>query len=317
VLALRAGIVGNNNPLIQLPTVLPGTDLYEKYRSALIREVDTYFSLGLEFHEGRRLPHDEDLINSSAQMFSSFYNLPCPAVLLTELNLIATYFPLMVRFYPKTFLLLSLEYRRSVSELFIEWMEWLKDRLERKQPELSPQDCYGHFRDFVAEMGQGKGEPSIGHLLEMLRYEDCAIEVGKSPVEDRPFHIDLSGLREFRPVMNTKTALREFDFDLPVIILDLKRGVFKGEYPEKKTWLVFGQEGDILNVVEVNAFARDFLDLCNGDSTLQAISKQLRGRYGKDMGSNDFFNACLEAAQALGAEGLLQSSHPDNTLERR
>ena len=59
VLALRAGIVGNNNPLIQLPTVLPGTDLHSRYMDRLVREVDTYFAMGLEFDRGSRLQSDD------------------------------------------------------------------------------------------------------------------------------------------------------------------------------------------------------------------------------------------------------------------
>ena len=46
LLALRTGIIGNNHPLIQLPTVLQGTDLYTQYRDRLVRCVDTYFRPG-------------------------------------------------------------------------------------------------------------------------------------------------------------------------------------------------------------------------------------------------------------------------------
>jgi hypothetical protein len=69
-LALRAGIVGNNNPLIQLPTVLPGTGLHTQYGDRLVREVDTYFALGLEFDGGRRLRSDEEIIDSDPMIYS-------------------------------------------------------------------------------------------------------------------------------------------------------------------------------------------------------------------------------------------------------
>ena len=199
VLALRAGIVGNNNPLIQLPTVLPGTDLHSRYRARLVREVDTYFALGLEFDEGRRLKSDEEMIDSHPSIFSSFYNLPCNGKSLEELNLISTYFPLVVRFYPKTFLLLSLDYGESVSGLFLKWLHWLKGKLKQEELYLSPQDCYLHFRHFVSDIMKRKGRPNREHLTDILRYEDLSLEIGKFTSENKAFHIDLDKIKEFKP----------------------------------------------------------------------------------------------------------------------
>jgi radical SAM superfamily enzyme YgiQ (UPF0313 family) len=90
-LALKTGIQGNSNPLVQMPTVLPGTELHEKYANRLVREVDTYFSLGLEFQEGRRLPSDDELIEGDPLLFSSFFNVPCKGMSLGELHLLAGY----------------------------------------------------------------------------------------------------------------------------------------------------------------------------------------------------------------------------------
>ncbi|MFH1481778.1 MAG: radical SAM protein, partial [Pseudomonadota bacterium] len=178
-LALRAGIVGNNNPLIQMPTVLPGTELHSSYQGRLVRRLDTYFALGTEFDQGRRLKSDEDIIDSDAVLFSSFYNLPCPGRPLEELNLIATYFPLIVRFYPKSFLLLSLERGETISDLFIRFLHWLDRLLERKAPSLTPKDCYLHFRDFVLEMRIKEGEMVRKHLPDVLKYENLSLEAGK------------------------------------------------------------------------------------------------------------------------------------------
>ena len=117
-LALMSAATGNTNVLVQMATVLPGTDLYEKYGHSLVREVDTYFSLGIEFDEGKRIAYDDALIDSDPAIFSSFYNLPCPAAPLKDLNDIATSFTIIASLYPRSFLLLSLELNRPVVELF-------------------------------------------------------------------------------------------------------------------------------------------------------------------------------------------------------
>jgi radical SAM superfamily enzyme YgiQ (UPF0313 family) len=307
-LALKAGIIGNNNPLIQLPTVLPGTDLHNNYRDRLFREVDTYFALGLEFDQGTRLKSDEEMINSDPVIFSTFYNLPCPGRSLEELNLIASYFPLMVRFYPKTFLLLSLECKESVSDLFIRWLHWINRHLKRKELTLSPQDCYLHFRDFVSEVLMKEKMISRKHFLDVLKYETLALEVGKLPTDKSVFQIDLNQVREFKPVKNEKMIVEEFDFNLPLIISDLKAGRFEQAYAPKKTLLIFRQEDDILDVSEINAFAKDFLDLCDGETSLHSISQKLYHRYGQDMESGNFFEACIEAIEVLGKKRLLKGS---------
>ncbi len=305
-LALRAGIVGNNNPLIQLPTVLPGTDLHIKYRERLVREVDTYFALGLEFDEGSRLKSDEEMINSDPVLFSTFYNVPCPGRSLEELNLLASYFPLMVRFYPKTFLLLGLECNESISDLFIHWLHWLKGHLKRKELTLSPQDCYLHFRDFVSQVLIKDKKRTRQHFSDVLKYETLTLEVGKLTSDKSIFQIDLNQVKKFKPVKSKRMIVEVFDFNLPLIILDLKAGQFEKEYPLQKTLLVFRQEDGLLDVSEINAFARDFLDLCDGETSLQAISQELYHRYGQDLKPGNFFDACVEAIQVLGKKRFLE-----------
>jgi len=317
MLALRAGVVGNNNPLIQLPTVLPGTDLHKGYVDRLVRRVDTYFALGLEFDGGRRLNSDEELINSDQNIFSSFYNLPCSARPLEELNLMAGYFSLMVRFYPKTFLLLSLECRESVSDLFMNWLHWLKRRLKRKELTLSPRDCYLHFKTFVSYMLERKKEITRRHLKDILKYENTALEVGKFSTERSIFHIDMDKIKGFRPVKSEKIIIEKFDFDISGVILDLKGGNLNETYPAQETLLVFKQEADLLDVSEINPFTKDFLELCDGRKTLDDISGDLYQRYGGDMKPGDFFDSCVEAVEVLGKMGMLESKQPLNLNERR
>jgi radical SAM superfamily enzyme YgiQ (UPF0313 family) len=315
-LALQSGIVGNNNPLVQLPTVLPGTDLYEGYRHRLVRRVDTYFSLGLEFHGGHRLTADEALIDSSPELFSSFYNLPCPGMSLEDLNLLANYFPLIVRFYPKTFILLSIHLATSVSDLFIRWTSWLSEHLDRKDPSFSPQDCYRYFRSFVSHILNEKGLGTFEHLPDVLKYETLALETGKAQSKKTVFDIDLHGSLGFRPTVQEGIILGAFEFHLPTIVGDLKTGSFQQYYPREKTHLVFKQEDDLLEVSEINEFGRNFLELCDGTLTVGDISEQLYPLYGQDMDRNAFRESCVEALHALLKMGFFESRNRAPSVDR-
>jgi len=305
-LALMTGNLGNSNPLIQLTTTLPGTDLHRRYRDRLVREVDTYFSLGLEFDRGKRLSSDEALINGDPDVFSSFYNLPCPARPLAELNLIAGYFPLIVNFYPRTFLLLCMEREASPSDLFLEWLDWLKRRTGRDQTILLPQDCYAHFHPFVQETLAGKHALRFPHIHDVAAYETRALEAGKFDLTENPFHIDLHRLADYRPRKNPKIVLQAFSHDMPRIISELKAARFREHYPEKETFLVFSQKGNQLDVSEMNDFGNDFLSLCDGQTPLEEISRALHGRYAADKAYDEFHRLCLEALQELGAMNLLE-----------
>jgi radical SAM superfamily enzyme YgiQ (UPF0313 family) len=122
-LALKSAATGNANILVQMATILPGTELYEKYRHRLVREVDTYFSLGIEFDQGKRIASDDALIDSDPAIFSSFHNVPCPAASLEELNETANYFTIIAALYPRSFLLLSLELNRPIFDLFFGFLD--------------------------------------------------------------------------------------------------------------------------------------------------------------------------------------------------
>lgn len=304
-MALKTGIVGNNNPLIQMPTVLPGTDLANRYGELLVRGVDTYFALGLEFDGGKRIESDEKLINSDPAIFSSFYNLPCPGRSLEELNLIATCFPLIVKLYPKTFLLLSLECHRSVSDLFIGWLNWLKIYLKREACALSPQECYLYFRDFISDMLRKKRVLERKHFPDILKYENLALEVGKFTPCKNSFHIDPEQIREFRPLKSKNMIIENFAFNIPEIIMDFTSGAFEKEYPPQKTLLLFKQDDELLNVLEINSFAGDLLDLCDGKKEIGVISQELYGHYGLDVSPGDFYKACVEAINVFGKRGCL------------
>ena len=147
------------------------------------------------------------------------------------------------------------------------------------------------------------------HLPDVLKYENMALEVGKFGPEKSVFHIDLGRIREFRPSKNEKTVIEKFDFHLPSIILDLKHGDYEEEYPGRETLLIFKQDEDLLDVSEINTFAKDFLDLCDGRTTLQNISQELYQQYGQDMKPAEFFVAYVEAVQVLGEKRFLESKH--------
>ena len=105
--------------------------------------------------------------------------MPCPGRSLEELDLIAKYFPLMVQFYPRTFLLLVRETHGSVSDLFIRWLNWLGKRLSRKERTLSSQECYHHFEGFVQELSEQMGGFKREYLNDILRYETRSLAVAK------------------------------------------------------------------------------------------------------------------------------------------
>ena len=111
--------------------------------------MDTYFSIGLEFDMGERLPSDDNLIDSYPLVFSSFYNMTCPGRSLNDLHLITNYFPLIVNLYPKFFFLLSAAIQQSTGDLFINFLQWIKSKNSHNQLILDGSDCYKYLFEYA------------------------------------------------------------------------------------------------------------------------------------------------------------------------
>lgn len=309
-LALKSAATGNANILVQMTTILPGTDLYEKYRHRLVRDVDTYFSLGIEFEQGKRIASDDALIDSDPAIFSSFYNVPCPAATLEELNETASYFPIIATLYPRSFLLLSLELNRSILDLFFGFLDRVAEiepvhRRGAERLRLTPQACLAYFSDFAAESLARHDTLVRDFIPEVVKYETCLLCAGKAGAPSSPFHIDSSRIGDIKPLRNEKISIERFTFDIPSLILELKSGHFPDTCPQRTVFVAFTRAPDGTQVREINEFGFDFLRLCDGQSTLEEIANQLYPKYGADKDREKFAMICAEAAGTLAGLEVL------------
>jgi len=306
-LALRTGTLGSVNTLIQLPTVLPGTDLHKNYLHRLVREVNTYFALGLEFDHGNRLESDERLIESDPEVFSCFYNIPCRGFSLKDLELLSTHFPGMLITYPKSFLLLCAETAGSESKLFFRWLS----HLENEGVPIGRPCLVEHypirFPDFASRIMENSHSSSRPYLFEVVRYETRCLEAGSQSGFGTSFDIDLLGSAAFCPKRSPSCIVDEFAYPLPDIVAEFKIGRIPQDISERKTILVFKQDGYRLEVMEVNEFGKDLLKLCNGSARLEELAAALYLRYGSGLQWDQFTQHCKDALSLLGQADLLES----------
>ncbi len=307
-LALKTGIQGNSNPLLQLPTVLPGTELHRCYANRLVREADTYFSLGLEFDNGRRLESDTRLIESEPLLFSSFYNLPCKGLSLAELNTITAYFPLIINLYPKSFLLVALATGESISRLFSRFLRQVQRAEGRMIPNLTPEDCRRHLPAFAENCLRNAKPASWEHIPDIIAYENMFFELGIPPRNITPATADLCRLHEHLPVRNEAAVVREFNWNLPDIISDLKNGVYRENYQRQATVIAAIGNEEGIEISEINDFGRDMLQLSDGSNPLEKIAEVLHQRYGQGMDFGDFLAECRTALAQLEEMELIERS---------
>lgn len=296
-LALKCGIQGNVSPLVQLPTVLPGTTLHRLYSDRLVREVDTYFALGLEFQDGHRFPEDEACIASDPALFSSFYNLPCQGAHLKELDQVAASFPLMIDFFPKTFHLLTTALGASPMRLFLQFLQRVHVVEDCDGP-LTARQYLRHFPDFAGALLTAATTEHWPVLPQMLRYETLALEAAGSPAAQA-----LSCSE--KPLRRGQLAVGCFDLDMEKVVADLKAGVVCGTYPASRCAVIFTHDGNRLETTKVNLFGKDVLELCDGGHTLAQIAEELRHRHGADLEQNTFVAHCRDAVDVFQRMGLL------------
>lgn len=305
-LALKCGIQGNCNPLIQLPTVLPGTELHRRYADRLVRSADTYFSLGLEFDNGRRLAGDIELIESDPIVFSGFGNLPCPGMPLKELDRIAGYFPLVANLFPKTFLLLAQALRSSVSSLFRSFIGHVSVLEGRELPCLIPDDLQEHLASFADQALADAEIQGWNYIPQMCRYEKLACRMTGCQLPQATATARISPITEWKPQRSGLAVVEEFRCNIPAIIEDLKKGIVCGSYADQPAILVFVSRQSGLEVVEVNEFGRDLLTRCNGSATVEGIAAELYDSYGSGMNTDDFRRECSDAIQSLESMEIVQ-----------
>lgn len=315
-LALWCGLLGNVNPLLQLPTVLPGTELYRRFRDRLVRVVDTYFALGLEFDGDRRLPADETLIDGAPEVFSSFYNLPCPGLPLAALHRLAEGFPLLVTLFPKSFLLLGRALATGSSALFLDF-----DAFQRQAEgggALDAPRCYAHFPAFArARLEQLAPSGEWSHLGEVLAYEVLALDVATFAKGEKAGNIDLNRLDEWRPSRPAGVLLATFRHNLPAIVAELRDGTVRSRYRPEPSRLLFRQSGGQLEVAAINAFGADLLTLCDGTSTVAELTSRLRSRHGDGQSNAGFASDCREAVRQLARRRLLETAAAPSPDEGR
>lgn len=307
LLALQTGIEGDSNPLLQIPTVLPGTELHARYGRTLVREVDSYFAQGIEFDAGRRLAEDEALINADPLLFSSFYNLPCRGMELRELERLAGEFPLIVNLYPKSFRILTAALGTSPSVLFSRFSTWVEENSGLAR--LTPAACFTWFAGFVESLKE-EIPASWRHLPDMVAYETRAIETARPGAPQAVGNVDVTGASAWRPALREQVLLEEFAFDLPRIVADLRAGVVRSGYGQRSCLLVFRQIEGRQEVCAVNAFGHDLLNQCNGQEDLDVIARRLYARHGAGQDPREFLLNCREALRQLQSMQLLHP-HPN------
>lgn len=310
ILALKTGIQGNNNPLLQMPTVLAGTELHRRYADRLVREADTYFSLGLEFDNGQRLKEDTRLIDSNPLLFSSFYNLPCAGMALDELHLLATFFPLIINLYPKTFLLLSIAVKESVSCLFGRFLTEIQLTEGLAAPGLTPIHCRKHLPPFVEKVLREAKVSSWSHLPDLTNYENLFIDVGSSSSTMTTATADVSGFHEILPIRDEPCQIGTFSWNVADIIDDLKQGIYKDTYQKEESIIVAIQKNGGIELSEINEFGRDLILLTNGKKSFKEVVEILAERYGQGLDTQDFQVECRAALAQLIEMGTI-ISHPE------
>lgn len=316
-MALRCSASGNINPLLQMPTVLPGTELHRRYADRLVRNVDTYFAHGIEFVGGSRLAEDEAEINADPALYSSFYNLPSPALPLAELDRLARFFPLLVQFYPRSSLLLARALSRSHSELFADFLAFVQDRQQHPEPQLTAADCYRHFASFAEGLLAQCPPAAWAHLPDLISYETRCLEVAGFANRKKPANIDIYNPDDWRPTIGDNVLAAEFRYDLPAILADLASDQIREDYPETATCLVFRQEGSELEVTAINEFGQELLTLCDGKLTIEQIAAKLHAHYAESTDIAAFSEICRQALQQLAELRLLDVEEINHSREGR
>jgi len=131
-------------PYIQLLSVQPGTELWERYHDRLELNRIPGFCQGTDFDDRKFLSEDIQLIKSDLQIFAPFYNIKTENVPLDTLYVISTCFKPLAMRNPRGFRSLLELSDSSLMEFFEAMKQWLGKEIEDldKLSRLPKNDLY-------------------------------------------------------------------------------------------------------------------------------------------------------------------------------
>ncbi|MDD3295432.1 MAG: radical SAM protein, partial [Geobacteraceae bacterium] len=234
----------------------------------------------------------------------------CAGAPAEELEIITASFPLVVNLFPRSFLLLTIHLHASVSGLFSDFLRFVARMEEREGYLLTPDDCRRHMPGF-AQMRLGAApESCASHLPEMVLYESTVMEAANANNGRLQPTPSVPDWEECPPMWNPSAIVREFRYNLPAITVDVREGLFCERYGEERTILVFVPRDKGVDVTEINEFGLNLMQLSDGSSSTEEITRELYSRFGAGLDPEVFRGQCREAVSALGEMALLQPAVP-------
>lgn len=274
-LALRSGMLGDNNPLLQMVTVLAGTPLLKDYEDRLVKGFETYFSAGLGFNEdGSRLDEDQAMIDADPYTFSSFYNIDPLYLELDTLHNLQRNFPLLVFLFSKSLYILNKELnppsddqdpRHGYLALFLEYMEYLAES-GRGQWEYGIQQALEYFPEFMHHKLDGR-TLRYPYVWEVLDYELSTAGLERVPKPLKEIERQVSLLEETGTLdvavvgWSPEVTIGRFAYPLDTIFETMKAtGVLPTVQPQPTT-MVFSMRYYELSSQSVSPAVAEVLEL--------------------------------------------------------
>jgi len=301
-LAIKCSILGDCNPIIQLVTVLPGTDLLKRYLKRLTLKVTSYFSKGIEFDHGRRLDEDQRLIEEDAEIFCSFYNIEPTHLCLDFLDELAKDLPPILFYYAKSFFVLMKELGLSPTRLFLLWKEWLSRK--GLSGSLNLEEVLEYFKNFSEEIIEGR-DLTYAYLEDLILYDYTNGKLGREEVGYESDEVLLENLdiENLFPRKKRGVFLSDYSYDLKKVIRNLEEGNVVPVPPEH-TYLITTLRGYEMKVLSINSFGKELVNLCDGSRSLKDIVLKLTERFGLD-DLNQVRDACIKGVRFLAEEGII------------
>jgi hypothetical protein len=134
------------------------------------------------------------------------------------------------------------------------------------------------------------------------------LDVGEPSLGKKTATADLCRLDEHLPLREESTVVCDFNWNIADIVCDLKNGVYRDRYEKEASVIVALRTEAGIELLEINDFGRDMLQLSNGSTPLEEIAGILYERYGEGMDITVFTVECRTALAQLVEMGTIVPS---------
>ena len=256
---LRLRLLNVMDPILNLLSPVPGTDIYYREKENLVPVKDAAGFSNFVFQSAELISLDKyHLIIKYPNIFSSFYNVRTKHIPLEFYRKLHLTYLYIFRHFSRSLYLFKKDLKLTCFEIFKAYFKYL----EHKNLSLSEAK---YFADFLRTKMKTRLSQQLSDILHL---EETFLELSQNRGSDYPSQpANKMPSLKLIPCISRNTAYQMFEYD----VFKLYKHVNRSPKPAPSTYVFSYLKDGYIKYRKLNAKEKVFLDLIRGEETIEKM----------------------------------------------